>query len=131
MSAVLSSDPNRLAARRVLWGLLALAAAIGVSSALADARRAEEPALLTLAYNIGFGALTFAWVHFDSLRRGYRPSLLLKVGVVLLAVAALPWYLVRSRRGAAIGVALARLVGFFLLLVIAATAGYTLTAAIL
>ncbi|MCU0951138.1 MAG: hypothetical protein MUC68_08735 [Burkholderiaceae bacterium] len=131
MSAIASIDPHRLAARRVLWALLALAAAIGVSAAVADARRTDEPALLTLAYNIGFGALTFAWVHFDSLRQGYRPSLLLKVGVVLLAVVALPWYLLRSRRGSAIGIALARLVGFFVLLVIAATTGYTLAAAVL
>jgi Flp pilus assembly protein TadB len=124
--AAAALDLHRRHARRALWALLALAAAIGTSSAIADARETVEPPLWTLAYNLGFGALTFAWVHFDGRRRGYRPSLLLKLGVVLLAIVALPWYLLRSRRGGERWLALARLAGFFALLVLAASAGYTL-----
>jgi peptidoglycan/LPS O-acetylase OafA/YrhL len=128
----LSLDRHQLHARRsrgALWALLALAAAIGMSAAVADARHAEEPPFWTLAYNIGFGALTYAWVHFDSLRREARLPLLLKVGVVLLAVVALPAYLIASRRGTARWIALARLAGFFVLLVLAATVGYAVAGA--
>lgn len=131
MSAVAGLAPHRLHARRTLWALAALAFAIGASSAMADARQANEPPAWTLLYNLGFGALTFAWVHFDALGRQYRPSLLLKLGVVLLAVVALPWYLVRSRQGSARWIALARLAGFFVLLVAAATLGYSITLAVL
>lgn len=124
-------DPYRQPARRALWALIALTAAIGISSAIADTRQADEPPLWTLAYNLGFGALTFAWVHFDSLRRGYRPPLLLKIGVVLLAIVALPWYLIVSRRRGERVVALARLAGFFLLLVLTATLAGLLAAFVL
>jgi len=123
--------PHRLHARRTLWALAALAVAIGAFSAVADARQTDEPPAWTLLYNLAFGALTFAWVHFDSLGRPYRPSLLLKLGVVLLAAVALPWYLVRSRAGRARWAALARLAGFFVLLVIAATLGYSVARAVL
>lgn len=128
----LSLDRHQLHARRsrsALWALLALATAIGVSTAVAKAHGGEEPPFWTLAYNIGFGALTYAWVHFDSLRREVRLHWLLKAGVVLLAVVALPAYLIASRRGAARWIAVVRLVGFFVLLVLAATLGYVLAGA--
>jgi hypothetical protein len=126
MNAAAAPNLHRLHARRVLWALSALAATIGITTALADAREVSEPPLWTVLYNLGFGALTFAWVHFDSLQRGFRASLLLRLGVVLLAVLALPWYLIRSRSGSARWIALARLAAFFLVLVLAATVGYTL-----
>lgn len=129
----LSLDRHRLHGRRsraALWALLALATAIGMSTAVAKAQGAEEPPFWTLAYNIGFGALTYAWVHFDSLRREVRLHWLLKVGVVLLAVVALPAYLIASRRGASRWVAIARLIGFFVLLVLAATLGYAFASAL-
>jgi peptidoglycan/LPS O-acetylase OafA/YrhL len=131
VSAVADAEPQRSAARRTLWALAALAFAIGASSAAADARQVDEPPAWTLLYNLGFGALTFAWVHFDSIGRRYRPSLLLKLGVLLLAVLALPWYLLRSRQGGARWLALARLAGFFVLLVAAASLGYAITRAVL
>lgn len=131
MSAIVADSAHATHARRALWALVGLALTIGASSAAVDARQVEEPPVWTLLYNLGFGALTFAWVHFDSLRRDYRPSLLLRVGVVLLAAVALPWYLVRSRRGRQRWLSLLRLAAFFVVLVCAATAGYVLTAAAL
>jgi hypothetical protein len=130
MSAIAGSDANPAHARRALWSLLGLAFAIGASTAVADARQTGEPPVWTLLYNLGFGALTYAWVHFDSLRQGHRPSLLLRLGVVLLAAVALPWYLIRSRRGSARWIALVRLAGFFALLVVVATVGYTVVLAL-
>lgn len=129
MSALATAQPHHVYARRALYALLALAVTIGVSSAVSDARQTDEPPLWTLAYNLGFNALTFTWLYFDSLGRGYRPSLLLKVGVLLLAAVAVPWYLLRSRTGSARWIALARLAGFFVLLVLAASTGYLLTRA--
>jgi cell division protein FtsW (lipid II flippase) len=131
MSAVVADDAHAAHARRALWALVGLALTIGASTAAVDARQVEEPPVWTLIYNLGFGALTFAWVHFDSLRRDYRPSLLLRLGVVLLAVVALPWYLIRSRRGAQRWLSLVRLAGFFVVLVGAASFGYGLAAAVL
>ncbi len=131
MSTVFAVDTHAANARRALWALVGLALTIGASTAAVDARQVDEPPVWTLIYNLGFGALTFAWVHFDGLRRHYRPSLLLRLGVVLLAVVALPWYLVRSRRGAQRWLSLLRLAGFFALLVGAASIGYGLTAAVL
>ncbi len=41
--------------------------------------------------------LVFAWYHLDASERGYRRSPWLNVGVIALAVVALPYYFFRSR----------------------------------
>lgn len=114
-----------------LWALVGLAFAIGTGATVVAAGRSDEPPWWTLAYNAGFGALTYAWVHFDSARRGFRLPLPARIGVVLLAVVALPWYLIATRAGAERWAALLRLVGFFALLVLAATFGAVLATVLL
>ncbi|UHQ18775.1 hypothetical protein LVB87_11340 [Lysobacter sp. KIS68-7] len=41
--------------------------------------------------------LLFAWYRIDAEQRGYRRSRLLDIGVILLAIVALPYYFFRSR----------------------------------
>lgn len=41
--------------------------------------------------------LIFAWYHIDAGQRGYRRSIWLNAGVILLAIVAVPYYFFRSR----------------------------------
>jgi hypothetical protein len=125
--AAAEADERRaMIGRRLLWALLALSALIGATTAWFEARGTSEPPLWTATYNVAFGALTFGWVYVDSQHVGYRRSPLLNLGIVLLAFVAVPYYLLRSRPAGARLRALAGLAGFFALLTLAATAGYTL-----
>lgn len=41
--------------------------------------------------------LIFAWYHADAKQRGYRRSMWLNIGVILLALVAMPYYFFRTR----------------------------------
>jgi hypothetical protein len=58
------------------------------------------------------GLLIYCWYYEDKFERGYRSGRLMNVGVILLAVAALPIYFIRSRgwRSGALTIVLALLV---------------------
>lgn len=106
--------------------VLALLFAFTAIAGLADAHQAltgvESPAW-SLVSTLVFSFLCFYWYRLDSLARGYRPSAWLNVGVVMLAVVAVPYYLVRSRPAGARARALLRFGGFALLLAGAAMLG--------
>jgi hypothetical protein len=70
-----------------------------------------------------FSFLSFCWYRLDSDAHQYRRTALLNVGVVMLAIVAVPYYLVRSRPAGQKGRALLRLAGFCLVLVVAAGLG--------
>lgn len=70
-----------------------------------------------------FSFLSFYWYRLDSEARQYRRTRWLSVGVVMLAIVAVPYYLVRSRPAGQKGRALLRLAGFCVLLAVAGTAG--------
>jgi hypothetical protein len=58
---------------------------------------------------LGAGTLlVFYWYHLDSSERGYKRTALLNIGVIALAILALPYYFFRSRgaRGGLIAMAL-------------------------
>jgi hypothetical protein len=59
--------------------------------------------------------LIFAWYHIDARQRGYRRSTWLGIGVILLAIVAMPYYFFRTRgfKGGLVttGLALLLLVG--------------------
>lgn len=63
-----------------------------------------------------FSFLCFYWYRLDSERRGFRRSRWLNVGVVMLAIVAVPYYLTRSRAQGEKGRALLGLAGFVVLL---------------
>ncbi|MFC5577101.1 hypothetical protein ACFPOA_03610 [Lysobacter niabensis] len=68
-----------------------------------------------LAYGIFGTFLIFAWYHVDARQCGYRRSIWLNIGVILLAIVAMPYYFFRTRglKGGLLstGLALALLVG--------------------
>jgi amino acid transporter len=70
-----------------------------------------------------FSFLSFCWYRLDSEARQYRRTRWLSIGVVMLAIVAVPYYLVRSRPAGQKGRALLRLAGFCVLLAVAGTAG--------
>jgi hypothetical protein len=59
--------------------------------------------------------LVFWWYRTDASDRGYRTSWGLNTAMVLLTAFALPWYLVRSRSGLQIPLALLCATGLFVL----------------
>jgi hypothetical protein len=70
-----------------------------------------------------FSFLSFCWYRLDSEACQYRRTRWLSIGVVMLAIVAVPYYLVRSRPAGQKGRALLRLAGFCVLLAVAGTAG--------
>lgn len=63
-----------------------------------------------------FSFLSFCWYRIDSEARRYRRSRWLNVGIVMLAIVAVPYYIVRSRPAGQKGRALLRLAAFCVLL---------------
>jgi hypothetical protein len=70
-----------------------------------------------------FSFLCFCWYRIDSEARLYRRSRWLNVGIVMLAIFAVPYYLVRSRPAGQKGRALLRLAAFCVLLAAAGALG--------
>jgi hypothetical protein len=87
--------------RVVLWIMVLMA-----GTGLVDAAHADVAAQLHPVVAAAVGWLCFRWYRGDSDARGYRRSRWLSVGVVACAVATIPYYLVRSRRGGERGQAL-------------------------
>jgi hypothetical protein len=77
----------------------------------------------TVLSSLLFSFLSFYWYRLDSEVRQYRRSRWLNVGIVMLGIVAVPYYLVRSRPAGQKGRALLRLAGFGVVLVTAAVAG--------
>lgn len=69
-----------------------------------------------IASTLLFSFLCFWWYRIDSDLRRYRRSRWLNVGIVMLAIVAVPYYLVRSRPAGQRGRALLGLAGFVLVL---------------
>ena len=78
---------------------------------------------LEVASTLVFSFLIFYWYRLDSEARLYRRTALLNVGIIMFAIAAVPYYLVRSRPAGQKGRALLRLAGFGALLLVAGAAG--------
>jgi hypothetical protein len=70
-----------------------------------------------------FSFLCFCWYRIDSEAHLYRRSRWLNVGIVMLAIVAVPYYIARSRPAGQKGRALLRLAGFCVLLAAAGALG--------
>jgi hypothetical protein len=70
-----------------------------------------------------FSYLSFYWYRLDREAHLYRGSRWLSIGIVMLAIVAVPYYLVRSRPAGRKRRALLRLAGFCVLLGAAAVLG--------
>lgn len=81
---------------RVL-GLLPLLAFVFGCLEYGPHRGPERGALSMTLHVLATLAVIFAWFWLDARRRGYRASIALRVAMLGLTVAALPYYLFRSR----------------------------------
>jgi hypothetical protein len=92
-----------------------------------EARGIPEPQAMQVLSSIAFSALTFWWFWLDSEDRAYRRSPFLSVGIIVLGLFVVPYYLVRSRSKGTRLVALGKLVGFALIaaggLIVGGTSG--------
>jgi hypothetical protein len=107
---------------RVLALLIALTLVFGVVDAREMALGVQSNGWAVLS-TVLFSFLSFCWYRLDSDAHGYRRTALLNVGIVMFAILAVPYYLVRSRPAGQKGRALLRLAGFCLVLVAAAGLG--------
>ncbi|MCS0612571.1 hypothetical protein NX783_07425 [Massilia kyonggiensis] len=108
--------------KHVLTLLVALTLVFGV----VDAREMElgvQSNGWAVLSTVLFSFLSFCWYRLDSDARHYRRTALLNVGIVMIAIFAVPYYLVRSRPAGQKGRALLRLAGFCLVLVASAGLG--------
>jgi hypothetical protein len=59
--------------------------------------------------------LVFCWYRIDAKARGYGTSWGMSIAMILITVVALPWYLIRSRKGGRSALALTAALGVFVL----------------
>lgn len=102
--------------------LLALALTNSLGGAIAQyfyQRHVQPPAALTATSVLTCALLIFIWYRFDSEQQSYKRTYLLNIGVVGMALIALPYYFFRSRgaKGGFIALLLCILflIGMFLL----------------
>ena len=110
--------PNHILGLIFLW-----MAILGGVSAYFDAQAIREPQWSVMGSSIVFSLLVFWWYWADSNSRSFRRSPLLNVAVVAVGVVAIPYYLLRSRPSGERLKAITKLLGFFMLLVVALFAG--------
>jgi hypothetical protein len=108
--------------RQILVLLVAVTAVFGVVDAHDTARHVDTSGWAILA-TLLFSFLSFCWYRLDSEARRYRRTALLNVGIVMFAIVAVPYYLVRSRPAGQKAGTLLRFAGFCVLLAVAAALG--------
>ena len=102
--------------------LLYIAVLSGMASYL-DARRIPEPQWSVMVTSIVGSLLVFWWYWADSTSRSYRRSPLLNISMVAVGFLAVPYYLLRSREKGRRLLAVAKFLGFMVLMVIAMAIG--------
>ena len=132
MNAETSSEPgipgvdspaHTRASRRILAAILATMFVSGLMSGVAEARHMEEPVWWTLLSAFLSSFLTFCWFRLDRDARGMGRSVWANLAILLLEpVAILVYVLVSRPRGEKLR-GFGRLVGFFLLMMLAVTLG--------
>lgn len=103
--------------------LLLLSVTLGAVRAYLEAHHIREPLWWHFGSTFLALGLIFAWYHMDSVQRSYKRSMLLNVGVVALAVVALPYYVIRSRKRGEKARDIMKLIGFFGLILLSGALG--------
>jgi len=89
------------------------------------ARGTSQPGYLQIVSSIIFGTLTFLWFWIDSEAHSFKRSPFLSVAIVVIALIAVPYYLMRSRGEGERLIAFAKLIFFVVILYIAIMIGGT------
>jgi hypothetical protein len=113
--------------KRILFALLALMALDGALDATYAASDLPQPLGWSLSLGLCFSFLCFAWYRHDSDGRHFVRSRWLNIGMIILTVIAMPYYLVRSRQPGQKLRAIGKCVGFAVLLVLASAVGMVLS----
>jgi uncharacterized protein YqgC (DUF456 family) len=109
--------------RRILIALLLYAIALSGFLTYLDMRAIREPAWVALATSLIFSGLIFWWYLADTEEQRYRRTALLNIAVIVISVIAVPYYVLRSRAKGERLKAFGRLIGFFVLMLIAMLVG--------
>lgn len=109
--------------QQILVLLLVYMAALSGMASYFDARRIAEPQWSVMVTSILGSLLLFWWYWADSASRSYRRSPLLNIAVIAVGFIAVPYYLLRSRERGKRLVALAKMLGFVLLMIAATYIG--------
>jgi hypothetical protein len=109
--------------KHILFLLLLYVAALSGMASYLDARRVAEPQWSVVVTSLAGSLLVFWWYWADSTSRSYRRSPLLNVAVVAVGFLAVPYYLLRSRERGQRLFAMAKLLGFVVLMVAALVVG--------
>ncbi|THC41853.1 hypothetical protein [Massilia sp. Mn16-1_5] len=126
----IASSAHASAMRRILAAILVTMFVSGLMSGVAEQRQMEEPVWWSLLSAFLLNFLTFCWFRLDRDARGLRRSMWANIAILLFGpVTILVYVLVSRPRGQKLR-GLARLVGFFVLLVFAASLGMIAAAGI-
>jgi CDP-diglyceride synthetase len=114
---------TKMQPNHILILLLVYIAALSAMASYLEVMHIAEPQWSVILTSLLASSLIFWWYWADSTSRSYRRSPLLNVAVVAVAFVAVPYYLVRSRERGRRLPALGKMLGFFLLMVVALVVG--------
>lgn len=110
----------------LLLGALPVCSILLGAAETAPARLLDTDSLFSTCMGALFVLLVFRWYRVDAAARAYRTSWGLNIAMLLVTVFALPWYLVRSREGFRIAVALLGVTSMFVCCALLYLAGSSL-----
>jgi hypothetical protein len=117
-------------ARPALFALLFMAVLVGATNGFAASRHAAQPLLWTHGLDVAFSFLSFVWYCRDGDARAYVRSRWLNIGMIVVTMLTVPYYLWRSRpRGQRLR-AILRYIGFGVLVGIVTAGGFVLGVAL-
>lgn len=113
--------------KQILIAILLVMVVDGALDASYAAQGMSQPLEWSAPLTLCVSFLGFLWYRIDSDERNYKRSLGLNIAMIMLAILAMPYYLLRSRERGTKLAALARWLGFGALMVLAAALGGVLS----
>ena len=95
VAPVANGSIHQHAKTQILWAFAAISFISGANPVVAMSPDTVKLVELTLVFAMVF--LIFLWYRLDADERGFQRSILLNVGIVMVAAVAVPYYLIRSR----------------------------------